>query len=269
MELLCFCGGCLSPCSPLCPPLLMLSRLPSRLLGSPLLARSACAAAVARAPAAAAKHTQMQRTQQISRVSLRGFTRSCMRLADAPAKVAAESTAPATSAPVRATSIVLTAAGPDRPGIVHDVCATLSAQAQANIEESRMTILGNDFAIILRITVPETQTAAGIAQMLTKAFPDFVVSGRATTTHPIFTSPVRIFSVAVEGPDQPGIVQILTNLFLEHKGSIRDLDTDTSNAPFAGYKIFSLKSVVALPINVRTNTQHTACHMRVERLHIH
>lgn len=123
-----------------------------------------------------------------------------------------------------------------------------------------MTILGNDFAIILRITVPETQTAAGVAAMLTKAFPDFVVSSRATTTHPIFTSPVRIFSVAVEGPDQPGIVQILTNLFLEHKGSIRDLDTDTSNAPFAGYKIFSLKSVVALPINADFGSFEASLH---------
>lgn len=173
-----------------------------------------------------------------------------MCMADAPAKTSSNDVAaPSAVAPVRANSIVLTAAGPDRPGIVHDVCSTLAAQAQANIEESRMTILGNDFAIILRVTVPETHSASKVAELMQKAFPDFVVSGRSTTTHPIFTSPVRIFSVAVEGPDQPGIVQILTNLFLEHKGSIRDLDTDTSNAPFAGYKIFSLKSVVALPIN--------------------
>ena len=125
-----------------------------------------------------------------------------------------------------------------------------------------MTILGNDFAIILRVTVPESQTADKIAELVRTAFPEFVVSARATTTHPIFTSPVRIFSVAVEGPDQPGIVQILTKMFLDHKGSVRDLDTDTSSAPFAGYKIFSLKSVVALPINVSDTTQSQKRAMR-------
>lgn len=172
--------------------------------------------------------------------------------ADAPSKsadAAASSSSSSAAAPIRASSIVLTAAGPDRPGIVHDMSALLSGSAGANVEESRMTILGNDFAIILRVTVPETQSPAALQEMLSKAFPEFVVSARSTTTHPIFTAPVRIFSVAVEGPDQPGIVSILTKLFLEHKGSVRDLDTDTSNAPFAGYKIFSLKSVVALPIN--------------------
>lgn len=130
-----------------------------------------------------------------------------------------------------------------------------------------MTILGNDFAIILRVTVPETQTADKIAELVRGAFPEFVVSARATTTHPIFTSPVRIFSVAVEGPDQPGIVQILTKMFLDHKGSVRDLDTDTSSAPFAGYKIFSLKSVVALPINVsyRIRSAHTRHATHVSR----
>lgn len=174
------------------------------------------------------------------------------RASDSSSKSADSASSSASSsnaAPVRASSIVLTAAGPDRPGIVHDMAAVLAGQAGANVEESRMTILGNDFAIILRVTVPDTQSPAALQEMLQKSFPEFVVSARSTTTHPIFTAPVRIFSVAVEGPDQPGIVSILTKLFLEHKGSVRDLDTDTSNAPFAGYKIFSLKSVVALPIN--------------------
>lgn len=41
----------------------------------------------------------------------------------------------------------------------------------------------------------------------------------------------------------------MTKVFQEFGVSVRDLDTDTSSAPFAGYKIFSLKAVVAVPIN--------------------
>ena len=44
---------------------------------------------------------------------------SSVRLQDSSAPAAASST-PAPDAPVRAASIVLTAAGPDRPGIVHE-----------------------------------------------------------------------------------------------------------------------------------------------------
>src|SRR4051812_23996800 len=57
-----------------------------------------------------------------------------------------------TNQPPRNHSVVITASGPDRPGIVHDLTKLLTT-AGANVEESRMSILGNDFAILLRVTV--------------------------------------------------------------------------------------------------------------------
>ena len=46
--------------------------------------------------------------------------------------------------------VVLTAVGPDRPGLVNAL-ASLIRDAGANIEDSRMAILGGEFAVILLI----------------------------------------------------------------------------------------------------------------------
>ncbi|MCZ6785066.1 MAG: hypothetical protein O7G30_17340, partial [Proteobacteria bacterium] len=43
---------------------------------------------------------------------------------------------------------ILSAIGGDRPGLVADL-ARLIYDADANLEDSRMTILGSDFAVIL------------------------------------------------------------------------------------------------------------------------
>ncbi len=47
--------------------------------------------------------------------------------------------------------LVLTAVGPDRPGLVNDL-SSLIAAAGANLEDSRMAILGGEFAVILLIS---------------------------------------------------------------------------------------------------------------------
>jgi predicted amino acid-binding ACT domain protein len=142
-------------------------------------------------PVAAARtallRPQQQSTRSVLAAGVRCFSTTRSLWADASASKS--DSALAADSPVRASSVVITAAGPDRPGIVSDLSAALQG-ANANVEESRMTILGNDFAILLRVTVPESQSARGITELLQSSFPEFVVSARSTTTHPIFTSPV-------------------------------------------------------------------------------
>lgn len=153
---------------------------------------------------------------------------------------------PPTQAPTLhgSNSVVITAAGPDRVGILQQLTSIL---ADGNIEESRMTMLGNDFALILLVTLPVGSTADSVREKVQKAFPEFIVNARQTNTVPVLKEPTRILRIDLEGPDQPGIMQGLTKVFASNGVSIRDLDTDTSSAPFAGYRIFSLKSWVAVP----------------------
>jgi len=220
----------------------MLSRLAPR--GAATI-RMAVAPAVARTGVASFSSLTGRVQARLLNIN-RSYSVSAFRLVSA-----ATSSAPATtSSPSdvhRPRSIVLTASGPDRAGIVAELARAVT-QHNGNVEESRMTILGNDFALLLRITVPKDVTPDMLQKEVQTTFPEYMVSARDTSSAPPnFTHPVRIFSVTVEGPDQPGIVAVLSKLFVEHKASVRDLDTDSSSAPFAGYKIFSLKAIIAMP----------------------
>ncbi len=46
--------------------------------------------------------------------------------------------------------LVLTAVGPDRPGLVSEISSLVLA-AGANLEDSRMAILGGEFALLVLV----------------------------------------------------------------------------------------------------------------------
>ena len=145
-------------------------------------------------------------------------------------------------------SYVVTTAGPDRPGIVHSIASQVHSLG-CNIEESRMTCLGTDFAVILRVSTPPSVTLDGLTSSLQRLFgSSFIVSARPTSPIPPLPPPSHILNVSIEGPDQPGVVKAFTAVFARVGAAVRDLDTDTSSAPFAGYRVFSLRCVVAVPM---------------------
>ena len=61
--------------------------------------------------------------------------------------------------------VVLTAIGPDRVGIVDDISGAVSG-AGCNIEESKMAVLGGEFAVIMLVSGP-----AGSVEAMTRALP--------------------------------------------------------------------------------------------------
>ena len=58
---------------------------------------------------------------------------------------------------------IVSAIGQDRPGLVAEL-ATLIYEAEANLEDSRMTILGSDFAVILLASSDAAGCADRVAQ---------------------------------------------------------------------------------------------------------
>ena len=111
-----------------------------------------------------------------------------------------------------------------------------------------MTCLGSDFAVLLRLSAPASLSCEELTTSLQRLFPAFLVQARATSAVPPVPPPCHILSVSIEGPDQPGVVKAFTAVFSRVGAAVRDLDTDTSSAPFAGYRVFSLRCVVAVPV---------------------
>jgi glycine cleavage system transcriptional repressor len=155
-------------------------------------------------------------------------------------------------------SLVLMTSGPDDKDILSLVSGEV-AKLGGNLEESRMTGLGGDFSLVSLVTIPNTVTPDVISEAITSALPGFTVAARPTSPTPPSAGiePSKVLSLDIEGPDQPKIVAKFSDILFKHGVSIKDVITDTSSAPFLGYNIFAMKSVIAVPVKSDMNALET------------
>lgn len=158
--------------------------------------------------------------------------------------------APGSVPDVRPHHVVVSISGRDRPGIVKSVSKSVAAY-NANLEESKMAILGGDFAMILYVCMKEAADADRLANNLRIDLPAFTVSVRETTAPTPMEAAADAadssaaplgWTLSLEGPDNPGIMAALSEALALHGCNVREMDTATSSAPFAGYELFTATS---------------------------
>ena len=143
------------------------------------------------------------------------------------------------------TSLVVTAIGPDRPGIVNE----LSDAAQrfgANWAASRMANLAGQFAGMVHFEVAEDR-----ADALCKALSALESSGLriVIARSPAGAAPGARRRVRLElvGHDRPGIVRDLSGSLAQRGVSIEELETQVASAAMSGESLFKVKAVLAVP----------------------
>ncbi|MGN6367692.1 MAG: glycine cleavage system protein R [Phycisphaerae bacterium] len=147
--------------------------------------------------------------------------------------------------------LILTAVGPDRPGLVGALTGHLHTNGNANILESRMVNLRGQFAVILlldapnpaalRDTLPALQSATALAITLTD---QSTPAPAATTTRGI---PYRLKTYSL---DQPGLVHRISAVLRTHGVNIEDLAARQESAPFAGDPLFTMEMRLTVPAAV-------------------
>lgn len=143
-------------------------------------------------------------------------------------------------------NLVITALGSDRPGIVNDL-STLVASHRCNIQDSRMTVLGGEFAIIMMIAgsdegITELEEKLGSeAEALNLTTIIKRTKGRETCNDTI------AYVTEIIAIDNPGIVSDITGFFSHRKINIDDLTTGTYAAPHTGTQMFNLTMRVNIP----------------------
>ena len=120
----------------------------------------------------------------------------------------------------------LHAIGADRPGIVSAVAGALAAMG-CNLEDSRMTILQGQFAIMLIVDAPSTASGSVIETCLENVRDelDLLVVVRPLPKHLETTEIGEVFTVSVHGADRPGIVAAFTTTLAGVGANIIDLAT--------------------------------------------
>jgi len=148
---------------------------------------------------------------------------------------------------------ILTAIGSDRVGIVDDLTTSIFDK-HCNLEESRMAVLGGEFAAILLLSGSKQDIKALVeASEQIAGDMDIHISMKPTVeTNPYpQMRPYLIESVSL---DTPGIVHTITALLRRHGINIEDMETDTTAAPWTGAPMFVMRARISIPPEVLLTT---------------
>lgn len=119
----------------------------------------------------------------------------------------------------------VSAIGRDRPGIVAALAAGL-LDLSGNIEDSRMTILGGHFSVMLIVTVPSAASAAEVEAALEPARDTLSLDAiTVSRLDAIAERAVADHVITVYGSDHPGIVHAISSELAEAGVDITDLQT--------------------------------------------
>jgi glycine cleavage system transcriptional repressor len=143
--------------------------------------------------------------------------------------------------------MILFSAGKDRPGIADDI-STVLYEGGANIEDSRMGVLGGCFSImtLFSCTSEQEQTIqSGLHNLKRLGLDTFLHEAQDPTSTP--KQPGLPLRFEITAMDHPGIVQKIVHLLHSHDVNIESMDTQVSRAPLSGAPLFNLVLEATLP----------------------
>jgi glycine cleavage system transcriptional repressor len=144
--------------------------------------------------------------------------------------------------------LILTAVGPDHPGLVGQLTGHLHASG-ANILDTRMVNLRGRFAVLILLDAPDL---APLKASLPAATEKMGLTLHLAE-HPTATAsrPAGIpFRLKTYSLDQPGLVHRISEVLRSHGINIEDLSARQDSAPFAGDPLFIMEMRLTVPPTV-------------------
>ena len=145
--------------------------------------------------------------------------------------------------------IVISAVGTDRTGVVQDITKDI-LECGGNIEESRMTTLGSEFAMLMLVS-GNWHTLSKLEQKLEKLTGDGNLSVSVRKTSEQASKEDRMpYAVDVVSLDQQGIVYNLANFFAARDVEIAEVATRHYSAAHTGAPMFEVQMAVNIPASL-------------------
>jgi glycine cleavage system transcriptional repressor len=146
------------------------------------------------------------------------------------------------------THAILSAIGPDRPGLVEEVSQYIF-QRGGNIEDSRMVNLRGQFAMMVLLGADEAamRKLEGELTALEKSSglrPELRPAGAARVGEGADARPFRLVATAM---DQAGLVHRVSNLLRKFDVNIENLETRLAAAPYTGAPVFEMDMTLSIP----------------------
>lgn len=146
--------------------------------------------------------------------------------------------------------LLITATGEDRPGIVARLTEVFVAHG-ANLEESRMALLGGEFAAIVLVSMPSEKLEELLPALdLLKKESILVTTKKTSALSPERFKGYAVYEISVSGADHEGIVHKVSTYLREHAINIQAMESDLANAPDTGTQLFCMRATVQVPPSV-------------------
>jgi glycine cleavage system transcriptional repressor len=142
--------------------------------------------------------------------------------------------------------LVISALGQDRAGLIAELSQTV-LNTGCNIEDSRMSILGGEFAIIMLVSGAWNNIAKledGLPATAEKL--DLFINCRRTQQRHLSREEIP-YTIEVVSLDHPGIVQQIAGFFSKRNINIHDMYTSCHRAAHTGSPMFTLSMTVEIP----------------------
>lgn len=166
----------------------------------------------------------------------------------------------------------LSAIGADRPGIVADL-AELIYECDCNLEDSSMTILGSEFAVLLLLTGEGDDSA----ERLSAACKRLEWEKRLTVFfRPLEGEPVpykasqraSTWTLQAVGVDKAGIVAKVARCLADREINVRELSTQSRPEPGTGTPIYTMRMLLDVPAGVNEKALRDRLEAIASDLHI-
>lgn len=149
------------------------------------------------------------------------------------------------------TSLAFTVIGPDRPGLVGRLAATV-AEHDGNWLESRMAVLGGQFAGAVLATVPDARSEALRTALMDLEGEGLRIMVEAAPGEHLPRNYDRV-RLDVFGQDHPGIVRDITRVLSEKAVNISEMETERSTGAMSAEAVFRLHADIEIPENLATD----------------
>jgi glycine cleavage system transcriptional repressor len=145
--------------------------------------------------------------------------------------------------------LVLSAVGADRPGLVERI-STLIHVSGANLEDSRMAILGGEFALILLVS-GHAEALSSVERGGPQLEQELELRISFKPTERKGPTPDYLpYKLRVSGIDRPGIVSHVSGVLAKRAINVAAFDSRLTYAPLSGTPLFHLHARLQVPSEV-------------------
>ncbi|MCP3674715.1 MAG: glycine cleavage system protein R [Gammaproteobacteria bacterium] len=145
--------------------------------------------------------------------------------------------------------LVVSVLGADKPGIANEL-STISSENCCNVVDSRMAVLGGEFAVIMMIagswnSIAKFETALGVLEKK-----EGLMTLVKRTEMPLNKSNLMPYGVQVISVDSPGIIKDISTFFSSQSINIENLQTDSYKAPHTAAPMLVINMTVNIPVSM-------------------